>query len=299
MRIWSLDNAPGSFCGFALVPVATADWGKKILDVDGVDPVWGWTPPGVGDFWEGDADLRLAERYKLRTIADVELRQWKGRAGEATAARALADLCGGVTSHGFVAPPLEDSLREFADRDRIAYPQVYDTDRSTPVDGSFIAACVQSYRKIGFARVVPLLGASAGPERLAAWAAWCRTEGVDFDFWELSDARQLGCDALAELAAGSPIPLDGSSSGSSSSGSSSSGRSSIFLPALGIAALAAAAFGAAIGWSKGRAPVGLPPPRVLAEMNLSELRAAYRAATGRPPPPAWGRPEILAELGRM
>ena len=62
-QIWTLDDAPGVECGVPLVPRCTTNYGADVLDVSGTGPVWGWTPPG---------DLRAAQKYGKRMIADVE-----------------------------------------------------------------------------------------------------------------------------------------------------------------------------------------------------------------------------------
>lgn len=198
--VWNIGNGNGQWCGVPLIPTVTANYGEDVKTVGGAYLVWGWTPPG---------DLRAALKYGKRLIADCELRAstkakpsagWKG--DELAQAKALAPLCHGVTSHGFVPPSIKAVLMEFAQAGGVAYPQVYDTDRSTLNNPggprAFLNTCVESYRKIGFERVVPVLGASAGEDIMAEWIDECRLKGYTYTIW--SEQRLKGmkftCDII-------------------------------------------------------------------------------------------------------
>jgi len=215
--VWSLSPRVGSYCGLPLVPVATGGFGDRVLEVpDGVR-CWGWTPPG---------EYAAADRYGLNLIADVELARtnksrpdagWTG--AEMMQAEGLAPRVGGVTSHGFVLKQLRGVLGTFARAGCTAYPQVYDSDRSTE-PRSFLRRCVDMYAKAGFVRIVPLLGVSAGPEHLLAWLDECQRMGLRPDLWQLSRLREIKACDNAQKAGGqngslplpspSPFPLPGS-----------------------------------------------------------------------------------------
>lgn len=190
--IWSLSPKPGRFCGLPLVPMATTGMGARVLEVPRGVRCWGWTPPG---------ELEAANRYGRELIADVELRStnktrpdagWTGR--ELAEAEAVARRVGGVTSHGFVLRQLRNVLGTFARAGCAAYPQVYDSDRSTE-PRSFLRQCVSQYRAAGFAEVRPLLGVVAGPEHLFAWLQECHALGVRPDLWQLPRLREMAtCD---------------------------------------------------------------------------------------------------------
>ena len=188
-------DKPGSWCGAPVIPKCTADYGSVVLDVPGSGLVWGWTPPG---------DLRAATKYGKRLIADLEMRSstkakpsagWTG--DELAAAEQLAPLVWGVTSHGYVAPSLRDVLGILAQRDVVAMPQVYDSDRSTE-PRKFLRDCLDSYHKAGFRFIVPLLGASAGADYLREWIDECRARGVPYALWSLQRLaeRKIDCAAL-------------------------------------------------------------------------------------------------------
>lgn len=185
--IWSLAPRAGQLCGLPLLPVATAEWGARVLEVPSAGLVWGWTPPGRTE---------VAERYPGRVVADVELRQWKGRAGEELAAEALAALTPGVTSHGYVAPSLARVLGVFAKRGRVGVPQVYDPRHRYGEPRAFLRRCVESYRRAGFDRVVPLLGTEAGGDYLRAWIDEAERLRVPWHVWTSQSLRSLGCDVL-------------------------------------------------------------------------------------------------------
>lgn len=190
--VWSLSPKPGRYCNLPLVPMATSGLGAQVLDVPSGVRCWGWTPPG---------ELAAVRRYGRSLIADVELRStnklrpeagWTG--AEVAEAAQVAAGVGGVTSHGFVLRQLRDVLGEFARAGCTAYPQVYDSDRSTEPRG-FLRQCVKMYRAAGFSEVVPLLGLSAGPEHLFAWLDECRALGVRADLWSLPRLREMAtCD---------------------------------------------------------------------------------------------------------
>lgn len=190
--VWSLSEKPGSWCGAPVIQKCTADYGDRVLEVTGDGLVWGWTPPG---------DLRAAQKYGPRLIADIEMRSstkakpsagWKG--DELAAAAKLAPLVHGVTSHGFVAPSLREVLQVLAGHGVVAYPQVYDSDRSTK-PRKFLRQCLDSYHNAGFLYVVPLLGASAGADYLREWIDECRIIGVPFSLWSLQRLaeRKIKC----------------------------------------------------------------------------------------------------------
>lgn len=190
--VWSLGTGQGTWCTQPIIPVCTAEFGARVLEVPGEGLVWGWTPPG---------DLRAARKYGPRLIADVEMRSstkakpsagWAG--SELEEARALAPLVHGVTSHGYVAASLRGVLGVFADADCVAYPQVYDSDRSTE-PRKFLRNCIDSYDRAGFRYIVPLLGASAGADYLREWIDECRKIGVPYSLWSLQRLadRKIRC----------------------------------------------------------------------------------------------------------
>ncbi|MEZ4454178.1 MAG: hypothetical protein R3B09_32285 [Nannocystaceae bacterium] len=187
--IWSITRGPALWKGLPVIQPATEDYGATVLEVPGHDTVWGWTPPG---------DLRAAERYGERLIADVEMRKTtkaKPDAGwtyEIESAELLAALVGGVTSHGWLPEEWRDVLRPFAKQGCVGYPQVYDTDRSTK-PRSFLRDCLKQWEAAGFQRdqVVPLLGLSAGPEHVAAWIDECGKLGIPFHLWSLQRAEEM------------------------------------------------------------------------------------------------------------
>lgn len=207
---WSLSPQTGEFCGMPIIPVGTADFGVNILDVPGNGPVWGWTPPG---------DMRAAEAYGRRLIADVEYRPavparpaagWAG--DEVEEAEALAATVGGVTSHGFVAPGLRKILGAFAVEGATAFPQVYDPDRSTD-PRPFLRKCVQSYEKAGFEDIRPLLGMAAGIDYVMTWIDECDKLGRPWHIWTLQSAKKSGitCEQLGTAPGpqpqGAPAPF--------------------------------------------------------------------------------------------
>lgn len=202
--VWSLAPRAGRYCGLPLVPVATGGFGGKVLEVpDGVR-CWGWTPPG---------EYQAADRYGLNLIADVELARtnktrpeagWTG--AELAQAEGLAPRVGGVTSHGFVLRQLRGVLGTFARAGCTAYPQVYDSDRSTE-PRSFLRRCVDMYAHAGFARIVPLLGVSAGPDHLLAWLDECQRMQLRPDLWQLSRLREINACDNAHKAGGENGPV--------------------------------------------------------------------------------------------
>jgi len=187
--IWSIKATDATYCGLPVIRAATADFGEKVLEIPGDTTVWGWTPPG---------DLRAAEKYGKRLIADVELAKGtpaKPSAGwtyEIESAELLAALAGGVTSYGFLGSNLRDLLAPFAKQGGYGYPQVYDSDRSTD-PRPFLRKCVENYQAAGFdkAHIVPLLGLSAGPDHVAAWLDECGKIGVQWQIWSVERAKSM------------------------------------------------------------------------------------------------------------
>ena len=178
--LWTLSAAPGAVLDgrLPLLPCATADLGRVVRSVAG--PAWGWTAPDAS----GAASPAL--------VADVELRSWKGgraSAWEAEVAERLAAICPGVTSHGYAPSRLVHALEPFALLDRVGFPQVYDSDRST-VPATFIRRCVDTWRRRGFERVVPLLGLSAGAKHVRTWIEWCEHEGLEWHLWSVAEWRK-------------------------------------------------------------------------------------------------------------
>ncbi len=188
-EIWTLDDAPGTECGVPLIPRCTTNYGADLLDVPGAGSVWGWTPPG---------DLRAAQKYGKRLIADVEDRastKAKPSAGwtgfEVDAAEQLALLAGGVTSHGYVFKSLKPVLARLASRGLTVYPQVYDSDNSTK-PREFLRTCVKMYRDVGFTKVVPLFSASSGAAFLQEWIDECRVMGIQGAIYSLQRMKEKG-----------------------------------------------------------------------------------------------------------
>lgn len=188
-QIWTLDDAPGVECGVPLVPRCTTNYGADVLDVPGTGPVWGWTPPG---------DLRAAQKYGKRMIADVEDRgstKAKPSAGwtgfEIDAAEQLAGLVGGVTSHGYVFKSLKPVLARLASHGLTVYPQVYDSDNSTK-PREFLRTCVKMYKDVGFKTVVPLFSASSGAAFLQEWIDECRVMDIQGAIYSLQRLKQKG-----------------------------------------------------------------------------------------------------------
>ena len=219
--IWSLSPRGGRVCDLPVIPVVTRGaWGadaRVLEDVPG-PLVWGWTgPSGAGP--------EAAARYTGRLIADVELRSWHG--GEIEAAKFLAARCPAVTSHGFVAPALREVLQEFASRDRVGLPQVYDTDQNLADPAEFLRRCVASYQRAGFRRVTPLLGLSAGAQTLTTWITTSADLGLVPHFYSLERLRGEDRGTRALLCSGSsPASSSSSSPGASPAKSSSSASSS-------------------------------------------------------------------------
>ena len=81
------------------------------------------------------------------------------------------------------------ALEPFALLDRVGFPQVYDSDRST-VPATFIRRCVDTWRRRGFERVVPLLGLSAGAKHVRTWIEWCEHEGLEWHLWSVAEWRK-------------------------------------------------------------------------------------------------------------
>lgn len=178
--LWTLSAAPGAVLGerLPLLPCATADLGRAVRSVAG--PAWGWTAPDAF----GAASPAL--------VADVELRSWRGgraSAREAEVAERLAATCPGITSHGYAPSRLAHALEPFALLDRVGFPQVYDSDRSID-PATFIRRCVDTWRRRGFDRVVPLLGLQAGPKHVRTWIEWCEREGLVWHLWSLGEWRK-------------------------------------------------------------------------------------------------------------
>lgn len=197
--IWSLGHRGGAVCDgrLPIVPaVSQGGWSEtsRVLDVD-APLVWAWTSPG---------DRRAADRYAGRLIADVELRSWTGR--EVGDAAYLATRSVGVTSHGYVAPTLRGVLRPFAERGAVGVPQVYDTDRSLADPRGFLRRCLDSYAAAGFRRVVPLLGLSAGLERIEQWIDVCDEVGCPWHLYRLGRWDDAWAAALCPRLAASPTP---------------------------------------------------------------------------------------------
>lgn len=194
-RVWSLSSKGGAWCELPILPTCTRDFGLEVLDLPTDGPVWGWTPPG---------DLRAAQRYGGQLIADVELRAWVPAAPasawigtEVAEAAAVAELAGGVTSHGVVPSPLRPVLAEFAARGCVGYPQVYDSDQSSE-PRELLRRCVKSWQAAGFSSVVPVLGVSAGLPHLRAWLDECATLGLSAHLWSLERCKERGI-TCAEL----------------------------------------------------------------------------------------------------
>jgi len=188
-EIWTLSAVPGVECGVPLIPRCTTNYGADLLNVPGKGSVWGWTPPG---------DLRAAQKYGKRLIADVEDRAstkakpsagWTGY--EVDAAEQLALLAGGVTSHGYVFKNLKPVLARLASHGLTAYPQVYDSDNSTK-PREFLRTCVKMYRDVGFTTVVPLFSASSGAAFLQEWIDECRVMGIQGAIYSLERMKQKG-----------------------------------------------------------------------------------------------------------
>lgn len=199
--VFYMGRQPGEYCGLRLIPNCGSNWGLGAITVGLPSPrVWAWTPPG---------DLRAAEAYGPRLIADVEYRPvvpaspqsaWTGE--ELDQGEALAQLLadgGGVTSHGWVPPAFRELFGLFASRGLVGYPQVYDSKRKRD-PRKFLRSCVESYRKAGFEEVRPLLGARMGPERLDAAIDEARRMGVVPDFWHRGLLKEQGiaCESLSQ-----------------------------------------------------------------------------------------------------
>ena len=188
-EIWTLSDAPGTEGGVPLIPRCTTNYGADLIGVPGTGPVWGWSPPG---------DLRAAQKYGKRLIADVEDRastKAKPSAGwtgfEVDAAEQLALLAGGVTSHGYVFKSLKPVLARLASHGLTVYPQVYDSDNSTK-PREFLRTCVKMYRDVGFKTVVPLFSASSGAAFLQEWIDECRVMGIQGAIYSLQRMKEKG-----------------------------------------------------------------------------------------------------------
>jgi hypothetical protein len=191
LEVWTLGQKLGQRCGVPLSPAVTGDFGDVVHEQLQLPPGvrgWGWTPPG---------DLRAAQRFGPQLVADLEDRKstkakpsagWTG--DEVAEAEALAELAGGITSHGYVFKNLRPVLAPFAARGRRVYPQVYDSDRSTE-PRKFLRTCVTMWRDAGFVDVVPLLGVSAGADWLRAWLEECAVLGVPAALYSLERMEQL------------------------------------------------------------------------------------------------------------
>lgn len=197
VRVWTLGTTREPLGPLVSVPCVTAQWGEIVRDLEPWPLVWGWTAPG---------QFEAAERYGAALVADVELKSWTGTPAEVPHADALAARVAGVTSHGYVAPSLRKVLAPFAARQRFAVPQIYDTDRSTPPTGAFARSCINSYRAAGFSTVIPLLGLSAGRERVAAWAAECVDLGCpEVHFWQRTQVAPWALEIAAALVSGGVV----------------------------------------------------------------------------------------------
>lgn len=184
-EIWTLGTSAQTHCGVPLVPAGTRDYGVNVRALSEVDRCWIWCLPG---------DYRAAERYGRAATADVELKSWSGTPTEVASAEKLAQLVSGVTSHGRIdlaGAGIRRVLAPFAAAGLAGYPQVYDSNRSTE-PRKFLRACVASYQKMGFQRVVPLLGASAGAEYLQAWIDECGQLGLRAAIYSLERLNQRG-----------------------------------------------------------------------------------------------------------
>ncbi len=188
-EIWTLGAEPGTECGVPLIPRCTTNYGADLLDVPGNGAVWGWTPPG---------DLRAAQKYGRRLIADVEDRastKAKPSAGwtgfEVDAADQLAKLVGGVTSHGYVFKSLKPVLVRLASNGLTVYPQVYDSDNSSK-PREFLRTCVKMYQDVGFKKIVPLFSASSGAAFLQEWIDECRVLRIQGAIYSLQRMKEKG-----------------------------------------------------------------------------------------------------------
>lgn len=176
--------APGAVLGgrLPLLPCGTTSQGRSVRgDVGG--HLWGWTSPTAH---------RFATERAGRAIADVELPDW-GKPGqvkaESAAAEEIASHAVGVTSHGFAPARLAHALGEFAVRDLTGFPQVFDSDRST-APRVFLLRCLSTWRDMGFDRLVPLLGLSAGRDAVRIWIEICEDRGLDWHLWSLGEWRE-------------------------------------------------------------------------------------------------------------
>lgn len=199
--LWTLDSRGGSRCllGHAanvtcpgclpLLPCLTSGGGATVRRAAADAALgWAWTPPGV----RGPA-LDLSGRF----IADVELSSdpdlpgWDGAAEDSEHAAFLSYRCQGVTSHGYPKRALEHVLTTFAAHGCRVFPQVYDSDRSTLTrEGgpeAYIRRSVRMYAALGFEKITPLLGLSAGPDIVRRWVRWCDKRRVAWHLWAADD----------------------------------------------------------------------------------------------------------------
>lgn len=180
-------HGPGKTCpGCApVLPCLTAGSGRRVSSkAAGAALGWGWTPPG-----QRVPVMELAGRL----LADVELSSdpdllgWNDHTGDTEHASFLAYRCPGVTSHGFGLRPLRTVLSVFAAHGCRAFPQVYDTDKSTLTRPNgperYAADCVRIYRGLGFRDITLLLGLSAGPEIVERWIKYCAAEGLPWHLY--------------------------------------------------------------------------------------------------------------------
>lgn len=172
-----MSPAPGAVLGgcLPLLPCATADGGRRAVPDPG-GPGWSW----VAETAVAGPNLRPG-----RTVADVELSDW-GRPGrkhaEAAVAEQLVALCPAVTSHGYAPSKLAHALVPFAEAGLAGMPQVYDSDQSI-APRIFLRRCLDTWHRLGFEHVVPILGLSAGEERVRVWLRECRRLGLACHFW--------------------------------------------------------------------------------------------------------------------
>lgn len=187
--VFSIGHKPGRWGRATRIPAATEGFGVKVVDVAGDGPVWGWTPPG---------DLRAAERYSGRLVANIEYRPvvparpasgWVGN--ELASAAALAPHVLGVVSHGYVPRPLGAVFETLARAGAIGFPEVFDPDRSTD-PRVFLRTCLASWRKHGFGQLVPVFGAAAGVDFLREGLDEAARLGLAAAIWTSGSMAEQG-----------------------------------------------------------------------------------------------------------
>lgn len=197
IEIWTLGKQGGSYCGLPTIPLGSSEWGFNVVSQPAGQKCWGWTPPGV---------LNAANEHRRSLIADVELRRvttakpeagWTG--SEMGNAEQLAELVGGITSHGFVLKELREVMKIFAAAKLIAYPQVYATKNTTD-PRKFLRTCVNMYRDVGFTTVIPLIGVVAGKDFVIQWLQECQAlkcSAALYSLQRLRDSDELRCEVWA------------------------------------------------------------------------------------------------------